>query len=232
MRAPLACAAVLALLAPAVSDPGNCVTCGSTASVCISDGVVVLNDNALNLPVSVLQAPFVRLQRGSLLIWEVDGNFRVTPTSDDAPQLQDWSLSAAPAGSGACAQMQAPFFNTGTVSVLVGREGSAARVSAQVTLDSALAANESIRVSAIVPRNPHAAVWGMGIGYTVVDLRGRLVPVLTTEQGVGRGLLPLTTVLDISYNRAGGNWHTTYAAVPHFVTSDGQDVSADNYEYR
>lgn len=52
-------------------------------------------------------------------------------------------------------------------------------------------------------------VFGFGVQYSVWDFRGRVVPILVSEQGVGRGLEPLTTVLNVAEHGAGGNWHTT-----------------------
>ena len=60
---------------------------------------------------------------------------------------------------------------------------------------------------------------GFGHQYSVWDLRGRRVPIMTTEQGVGRGLQPLTAALNTFSNGSGGNWHTTYTATPAFVTN-------------
>ncbi len=56
-------------------------------------------------------------------------------------------------------------------------------------------------------------VHGLGEQFTDFDLRGRVVPVLTREQGVGRGREPLTTLAEIT-NGAGGSPTSTYAALP------------------
>ena len=39
--------------------------------------------------------------------------------------------------------------------------------------------------------------FGFGLQYSKVNVRGRRLPVFTTEQGVGRGLEPLTAILDL-----------------------------------
>ena len=46
---------------------------------------------------------------------------------------------------------------------------------------------------------PSEAFFGVGHQYTHLDLRGFRVPVLSTEKGVGRGLQPLTTIMNIEH---------------------------------
>lgn len=62
--------------------------------------------------------------------------------------------------------------------------------------------------------------YGFGEQFTIFNLRGYHVPVLVSEQGVGRGLQPVTDY----YNKdvaegAGGYWYTTYAPKPLYTTS-------------
>jgi hypothetical protein len=63
-------------------------------------------------------------------------------------------------------------------------------------------------------------VRGLGVQYSYTDFKGRVVPIVTSEQGVGRGLEPLSTFLGDS----AGNWHTTYSAIPQFSTSSMRGV--------
>ncbi|KAJ6233665.1 sulfoquinovosidase [Anaeramoeba flamelloides] len=65
---------------------------------------------------------------------------------------------------------------------------------------------------------------GMGESYTKWLLRSQIVPVLTSEQGVGRGLEPLTSFMDSQTPGSGGGWNTTYSAIPHFVSTDLRSV--------
>ncbi|MBI3396634.1 MAG: alpha-glucosidase [Spirochaetia bacterium] len=74
------------------------------------------------------------------------------------------------------------------------------------------------------------AFFGFGEQYTYFDLKGRLVPILVQEQGIGRGAEPITTGANLTAG-AGGDWHTTYAAVPHFITSRARSLFLENYEY-
>jgi alpha-glucosidase (family GH31 glycosyl hydrolase) len=54
----------------------------------------------------------------------------------------------------------------------------------------------------------------------VLNLKGHRVPVLTREQGVGRGLEPLSTQVNQADPHASGDTWTTYTAVPYFATSE------------
>lgn len=75
------------------------------------------------------------------------------------------------------------------------------------------------------------AIVGMGASYTYTNLKGRVVPVLTSEQGVGRGLQPLTGILNLFRHGSGGNWHTTYSPIPHYMTSLNRSVFLENTQY-
>lgn len=61
-------------------------------------------------------------------------------------------------------------------------------------------------------------VHGLGAQFAPFDLRGEFVPLVTREQGVGRGRQPLTTLAEWT-NSAGGDAYSTYAPMPSLVTS-------------
>ena len=73
-------------------------------------------------------------------------------------------------------------------------------------------------------------VFGLGVQYSVRNLKGRVVPVVTSEQGIGRGLEPLTELLNLARD-SGGNFHTTYSAIPHYTTSQLKSFFLENSEY-
>ncbi|UCH27399.1 MAG: alpha-glucosidase [Trueperaceae bacterium] len=75
------------------------------------------------------------------------------------------------------------------------------------------------RAELIWSEEPDARIFGFGAQYTHLDLQGRRVPVIVSEQGVGRGLQPLTFAAELQ-SGAGGTWHNSYAPIPQFMTSD------------
>jgi len=93
----------------------------------------------------------------------------------------------------------------------------------------------------------YSSYFGGGEQYTFVNLTGSFVPTFTSEQGVGRDAAPpfitnipteasdqnspadqqvqwLTELLNSQYQGAGGNWETTYTAIPSFVAASGVGV--------
>lgn len=72
--------------------------------------------------------------------------------------------------------------------------------------------------------------FGFGTQYTHLDMKGRRVPVSIGEQGVGRGAQPITLAADLQAG-AGGEWHSSYASVPHYITSDLRSLFLENYEH-
>ena len=65
------------------------------------------------------------------------------------------------------------------------------------------------------------ALLGLGVQYSYLDLRGRAAAVYSTEQGVGRGLQPLTAQMDALDPGAGGRADTTYSQVPALYSAAG-----------
>eukprot|EP00002_Diphylleia_rotans_P029439 TRINITY_DN5998_c0_g3_i1.p1 TRINITY_DN5998_c0_g3~~TRINITY_DN5998_c0_g3_i1.p1 ORF type:complete len:764 (-),score=160.62 TRINITY_DN5998_c0_g3_i1:182-2473(-) len=67
--------------------------------------------------------------------------------------------------------------------------------------------------------DPTEAYFGFGEQFTFFNYKGKKVEILVQEQGVGRGIQPLTKYLNTYKNNTGGNYQTTYSPVPHYVTS-------------
>jgi sulfoquinovosidase len=61
----------------------------------------------------------------------------------------------------------------------------------------------------------------------VWDFKGKAVPIITVEGGVGRGLEPLTAILNTFYNHAGGSELTSYSASWTYLSSRKHHVSFD-----
>ena len=78
--------------------------------------------------------------------------------------------------------------------------------------------------------SPEERFFGFGVQYTYFDLKGHKVPVFIQEQGIGRGEQPITFAADWRAD-AGGDPYTSYASVPHYVTSEMRSLFLENYEY-
>lgn len=77
---------------------------------------------------------------------------------------------------------------------------------------------------------PHEGFFGFGEQFTFLDQKGRKFPIVTQEQGIGRGKEPLTSLLNLFSPGSGGSWATTYAAVPQYLTSQGRSLFLENPE--
>ena len=74
------------------------------------------------------------------------------------------------------------------------------------------------------------AFFGFGEQFTYFNLKGRRLPILVQEQGIGRGTQPITAGANLTAG-AGGDWHTSYAGVPHFISSRMRSLFLENREY-
>ena len=78
---------------------------------------------------------------------------------------------------------------------------------------------------------PGEHVTGGGEQFSALDLRGRLWPIWTREQGVGRNKLTEITRLADAADGGGGDYHTTFFPQPTFVSSRLYFAHVENYEY-
>ncbi|KAI3652520.1 hypothetical protein MP228_001945 [Amoeboaphelidium protococcarum] len=77
-------------------------------------------------------------------------------------------------------------------------------------------------------------VFGLGEQFSYWSLKGQRVPIISREQGIGRGRQPLTYILnhvppkEPSY--AGADALSTYTAIAHYITSQSRSVYLHNSE--
>uniref|UniRef100_A0A0E0JGU8 Glycoside hydrolase family 31 N-terminal domain-containing protein n=1 Tax=Oryza punctata TaxID=4537 RepID=A0A0E0JGU8_ORYPU len=73
--------------------------------------------------------------------------------------------------------------------------------------------------------------YGFGEQFSRVEFKGKRVPVLVQEQGIGRGDQPITFAANLVSYRSGGNWSTTYAPSPFYMTSKMRSLYLEGYDY-
>lgn len=77
---------------------------------------------------------------------------------------------------------------------------------------------------------PDEGFYGFGEQFSRFDMRGEKLPIFVMEQGIGRGAQPITIGADLTA-KAGGKWWTSYASVPHYISSRLRSLALENYEY-
>lgn len=73
--------------------------------------------------------------------------------------------------------------------------------------------------------------FGFGEQFSHMDFKGKRVPIFVQEQGIGRGDQPITFAANLVSYRAGGDWSTTYAPSPFYMTSRMRSLYLEGYEY-
>ena len=71
------------------------------------------------------------------------------------------------------------------------------------------------------------AFYGIGLQPSVWNFKGYTVPIISVEGGIGRGLEPLTTILNTFKDHMGGNDLTTYTASWSYLSSRKHYVHFD-----
>lgn len=69
--------------------------------------------------------------------------------------------------------------------------------------------------------------YGFGEQFTHLDMRTKRFRLCVSEQGIGRGAQPLSTLVNLASPGAAGDAYTTYAPMPVFVTSARRAFSFD-----
>jgi len=100
-----------------------------------------------------------------------------------------------------------------------------------ITLDGAGDGAVLNRVRLTTYSEPDEGVFGFGAQYSRLDMKGHCVPIWSQEQGHGRGLQPLSRVIDFVSPGTAGSWHSTYTAVPYYLTTRGRGFTLTGYEY-
>jgi sulfoquinovosidase len=72
--------------------------------------------------------------------------------------------------------------------------------------------------------------FGFGEQFSFFNHKGQRIPIWVSEQGIGRGLQPITTLVDL-VARSGGHPYATYAAVPHYISSRMRSLFLENNQY-
>lgn len=132
-------------------------------------------------------------------------------------------------------------WSRGAVGVLLGGPALAAAAPRTFRLRFEAAAPDALRfelsvggggvsaVELVAASDPDERFLGFGEQFTHLDLKGRRVPILVQEQGIGRGLQPVTALL-AAVGGAGGDWSTTYAPVPHYLTTRLRSLCLEDSE--
>ena len=74
-------------------------------------------------------------------------------------------------------------------------------------------------------------LFGLGTQYSFFELQNSTVPVWASEQGVGRGLQPITSIVDAMDRGSGGSRNTTYTQIPAIFSSAGRGFTLSSQEY-
>lgn len=79
--------------------------------------------------------------------------------------------------------------------------------------------------------NQDEKFYGFGQSFSYYNLKSACMPIITREQGIGRGMQPFTYFINNFAHNGAGSWQTTYSAVPHYITSTGRSMFLEDSEF-
>lgn len=74
-------------------------------------------------------------------------------------------------------------------------------------------------------------IFGLGVQYSKINMKGSKVRIWVQEQGIGRGKFPETMLLNVISFLSSGSWWTTYTPLPFFFTNYYRAILLENPEY-
>jgi alpha-glucosidase len=79
---------------------------------------------------------------------------------------------------------------------------------------------------------PEESFFGFGAQLTYLDQKGRVLPILVQEHGVGRGLPIITEIVEkLLGPGSAGSWYATEIAAPQYISSLGRALFLETTEY-
>jgi len=73
--------------------------------------------------------------------------------------------------------------------------------------------------------------FGLGEQFSHWNMKGRRLPIYVQEQGIGRGLQPLSFLAEFVETGASGEWHSSYSTIPHYITNKHRSLYLKGYLY-
>ncbi|MEE2789362.1 MAG: alpha-glucosidase [Myxococcota bacterium] len=179
---------------------------------------------------SVPGVPFLTLTTGTHDIRESRGFFKVREQVTGPIFDQLTLTSVSPDGSGDGIELRGLSRANGHPSPIEWTLNL--RLIDEVQIQLALRADDPRinRLALVYEMDPDAHIFGFGAQFTHLNMQGRRIPILCQEPGIGRGIQPLTWFMN-ALAGAGGQWHTTNIAVPHYLTSMRQSLCLENTTY-
>jgi hypothetical protein len=174
--------------------------------------------------------PFISASAGNDSVTGADGAFNITHVDIDTCQDQsidsieqvDWNgtisgPAAQISGSiSSCGNTIAPYQLTFWVpSDLSDRVAFFLNISA-----SSNAAQPLKKLYFSFASSPNEDFYGLGGQSSFASLKNQSIPILTREQGVGKGDEPITSILNANNSITGGSQFTSYTAVSSYISTD------------
>jgi alpha-glucosidase (family GH31 glycosyl hydrolase) len=99
-----------------------------------------------------------------------------------------------------------------------------------IQLEAVSGTPELNRICLLQESQPGEEFFGFGEQFTHLGMKGRRIPILCQEPGIGRGVQPLTWVMETLFG-AGGDWHQSSAPAPFYLTTMLRAFCLENTEY-
>ncbi len=101
----------------------------------------------------------------------------------------------------------------------------------QLQFDVAIESGAIGQTGLLFTSHTEERIFGFGEQYSSFNFKGRRIPIMVDEQGLSRGAQPLTDWFESRNVNAAGEWYSTYAPIPHFITTDIRSLMLENAEF-
>lgn len=177
---------------------------------------------------------FVLAGQGRETVWQGRGSF-ILKDQADGVKCREQSVDALTKDQAAVTvlgRLQGP--NCDVAYALSFTQASPSRLQFKLEffeIDRITKAQKINRSYLVYASSPDEHFYGFGEQFSSLDLKGRNVPILATEQGHLRGLQPFSALLNTVAKGTAGAWYTTYTAIPFYLTNKNRGLFLENSEY-
>ena len=97
----------------------------------------------------------------------------------------------------------------------------------QLRIEIGVGSSSVNRIQLCFGTNSNEKFFGFGEQLSRLNMKGARIPVLSQEPGIGRGVQPLTWLMNSLFG-AGGSWYNSSAPAPYFISTNNRAFCLEN----
>ncbi|MBS3788318.1 alpha-glucosidase [Candidatus Bipolaricaulota bacterium] len=170
---------------------------------------------------------FVGAAHSSYSVNSNAGSFRLNQNIKNKYRIEFWELSVKNTGF----EITGRLSNRGDSLNFTFSMNVASEKELTFALRTKNADKEVTNIAVRFKSPPDERIFGFGEQYSYLNMQGRPVPIWVQEQGIARGKMPDSVLVNMVSRYSSGAWHSSYAPVPYFITDRPRALVLGNNQF-